>query len=95
MLLLYPGELYRLLGASSCLKISAAVAPFVVHTSRKLLVTLFKEMSNVFTTKGFSLVKSESLPPSVDKVWVDFHFRYYRSTWKLGAIMLCLIYKKF
>ena len=91
MLLLYPGELYRLLGASSCLKISAAVAPFVVQ-SRKLLVTLFKE---IFTTKGFILVKSESLPPSVDKVWVDFHFRYYRSTWKLDAIMLCLIYKKF
>jgi hypothetical protein len=70
MLLLYPGELYRLLGASSCLKISAAVAPFVVQ-SRKLLVTLFKE---IFTTKGFILVKSESLPPSVDISMGGFSF---------------------
>ena len=54
-------------------KICAAVAPFVVHI---LLVTLFKEMSNIFVVKGFILVKSESLLPSVAKVWVGFHFRY-------------------
>jgi hypothetical protein len=57
-------------------KISAAVASFVVHISRKLLVTLFKEMPNMFTVKGFILVKSESLLPSVAKVWVGFHFKY-------------------
>jgi len=49
---------------------------FLLCTSRKLLVTLFKEMSNIFTVKGFILVKSESFIPSVAKVWIGFHFRY-------------------
>jgi hypothetical protein len=49
-------------------KISAAVAPFVVHISRQLLVILFKDMSNIFTVKEFILVKSDSLLPSVAKV---------------------------
>jgi len=61
---------------SNVFKISTVVASFVVHISRKLLVTLFKEMPNMFTVKGFILVKSESLLPSVAKVWVGFHFKY-------------------
>jgi len=47
----------------------ARVAPFVEHTSSKLLVTLLKEISNIYTVKGFILFKSESLPLSVDKLY--------------------------
>lgn len=55
--------------------------PFVVHISRKLLVTLFKKMSNMFTVNGFNLVKSELLPPSkLYGLVLDT-----RSTWTLGV----------
>ena len=61
-------------------KLYATVAPFVGHISSKLLVTLPKEMSNIFTVKGFNLVKSESLLPSAAKVYGLVFILYTRST---------------
>ena len=63
--------------------ISKWYAAFCCAHFQKLLVTLLEEMSNIFTVKWFNLVKSESLPPSVAKVYGLVFILDTRSTWKL------------